>query len=275
MRLHNIGWLLLALSLATALPGCKRLSFIKPNYDKTQYEEDDSRQVDVHDSPQVKQRIAAQERLALASNRLRGGDLDAAEKDAHAVLKDNPKSADANTILAVIESQRGRNAQAGAYYKRAAELAPGQGEEFNNYGAWLCGNGRAAESLAWFDQAIAAPNYRELASALANAGSCAVQVGQLPRAQRDLHRSLELDPGNSVALGAMADLAYRNGNYFEARAFSERRLSAAPANADVLQLASQIETKLGDKAAADRYVQRLRQEFPDAKAANAVDTRSP
>ncbi len=62
---------------------------------------------------------------------------------------------------------------------------------------------------------------------------------------------------------AMADSEYRAGHYFEARAFSERRLAAAPASPHVLQLASQIEQKLGDTAAAARYVQRIGAEFPE------------
>src|SRR3546814_13686515 len=67
---------------------------------------------------------------------------------------------------------------AGGYYARAAELAPEQGTALNNYGAWLCGNGRAAESLAWFDRALADPIYRQRASALANSGSFALKAGQ-------------------------------------------------------------------------------------------------
>ncbi|HEY4560163.1 MAG TPA: type IV pilus biogenesis/stability protein PilW, partial [Lysobacter sp.] len=46
------------------------------------------------------------------------------------------------------------------------------------------------------------------------------------------------------------------------RAFVERRLAAGPADADTLLLASQIEKSLGDTTAAERYVQRLRTEFP-------------
>jgi type IV pilus assembly protein PilF len=272
MRLRDAGAVLLL--IATALPACSRLTFVKPDYSKTEYKQTQE-PVPVHDSAAVKRRIAARERLALAASRLQSGDLDAAEREAHAVLKQDPHSAEANTVLAVVEGRRGRSAQAGAYYKRAAELAPTRGAELNNYGVWLCGNGQAAESLAWFDRAIAAPGYAQSASALVNAGACAQQAGQVARAERDLRRAMELDPNNAVALGALAELAYARGDYFEARAFSERRLAAAPANAPSLLLASQIENKLGDRTAADRYVRRLRQEFPNAGAANAVETRRP
>src|SRR3546814_7890955 len=89
---------------------------------------------------------------------------------------------------------------AGGYYARAAELAPEQGTALNNYGAWLCGNGRAAESLAWFDRALADPIYRQRASALANAGSCALKAGQTANVERHLREALSLDPVDATAL---------------------------------------------------------------------------
>jgi type IV pilus assembly protein PilF len=76
-------------------------------------------------------------------------------------------------------------------------------------------------------------------------------------------------PGNPVALEAMAQLSFRQGRYMEARAFAERRIAAAPATRSVLQLASQIEARLGDRAASDRYLQRIRQEFPQEAGSNS------
>lgn len=272
MRRHSV--LLLLLASTAVLPACSRLTFIKPNYSGGEYKSLEE-PVTIRDSDAVKQRLAARDRLALAANRLRSGELDAAEREARTALKEDPKSADAYTVLAVVESRRGRSAQAGQHYQRAAELAPNRGAELNNYGAWLCAEGRTDEALGWFDRAVAVPGYSERGAALANAGACAQKAGQAARAERDLRQALRLDPNNAVALAAMAELAYGKGEYFEARAFSERRLAAAPANPPSLLLASQIENKLGDRAAADRYVRRLKQEFPKAGTANAVETRRP
>ncbi len=273
MRRHSA--LLLPILIATAaLPACSRLTFIKPDYSGGKYRELQT-PPKIHDSAEAKQRIAARERLGLAANRVRSGDLDEAERQVRAALKDDPRSPEGYTLLAVIEGRRGRSAQAGQHYQRAVELAPNGGAEMSNYGAWLCGNGRAAEAMGWFDRAIAVPNYAERGSAMANAGACAQQLGQTGNAERYLRGALKSDPNNAVALAAMAELAYGKGEYFEARAFSERRLAAAPANPPSLLLASQIENKLGDRAAADRYVRRLKQEFPKAGTANAVETRRP
>ena len=106
------------------------------------------------------------------------------------------------------------------------------------------------------------PGYPTPAAALGNAGTCALRAGQSARAERDLRHALDMDPTEPTALAGMARLEYGAGDYLQARAFSERRLAAAPATAEVLQLASQIEQKLGDAAASARYVQRMRGEFP-------------
>lgn len=272
MRLHRaIALAMLVLFVAT---GCSRLTFVRQSA-KRSGSEQVAPQYSVGDSAATHQRLAAQERLSLAAQRLRSGDLEAAEREVKAALKTSPTSADAYTLLAVIEDKRGNAAQAGSHYKRAAELAPNQGGALNNYGAWLCGNGFPAESLVWFDRALAAPGYASPASALANAGGCALQTGQYERAGRDLRQALSLDPGNAYALASMAESEYRQHRYFEARAFTERRLAAAPANPSVLQLASNIEEKLGDRVAASRYVQRLRAEFPEMVTANPGDKTRP
>ncbi|ELQ10003.1 type IV pilus biogenesis/stability protein PilW [Xanthomonas translucens] len=219
---------------------------------------------DFRDNGQVKARYALQEQLGLAGNRLSGGDLAGAADRARKALALAPESVQAHTLLAVVAGRRGDAVTAGEHYRKAAELAPNRGETLNNYGAWLCANGAIAESLQWFDRALAAPGYATPASALANAGGCALQIGQRERGVRDLRKALALQPDNAYALEAMARDEAAQTRFFEARAFSERRLSAAPATASVLQLAIQIEQGLGDMAAAGRYQQRLRKEFPDA-----------
>jgi type IV pilus assembly protein PilF len=181
--------------------------------------------------------------------------------------------ADAHTLLALALERQDKQDDAGKHYARAAELKP-SGATFNNQGAWLCRNARAAESLAWFDRALADRSYASPASALANAGACADAGGQPARAERDLRAALAIDPVNLVGLEALARHLHGRGDDFEARAFSQRRLDAGPASPAALIIASQIEEKLGDSAAAARYVQRLRTEFPHAQAVLPGDSSS-
>ncbi|MHC9011909.1 type IV pilus biogenesis/stability protein PilW [Stenotrophomonas rhizophila] len=223
---------------------------------------------EARDNPEIRKRVNYQDQMVLAGESMRAGALDAAEKRVRAATKIDARRPEAYMMLAAIATQRGNEAGAGPLYAKAAELAPERGDVLNNYGAWLCAHGRPAESLVWFDRALQAPGYTTPASALANAGGCALEAGQSERATPDLRRALEIDPVNAYALESMARSEYAQGRYFEARAFAQRRLAAAPATRSVLQLASQIEARLGDNVASGRYLQRIHDEFPQDAAPN-------
>ncbi|WP_329914416.1 type IV pilus biogenesis/stability protein PilW [Stenotrophomonas sp. SMYL86] len=249
-------WLVLfAGMLAVAVGGCK-------SHPKAKLGPSEAPVYSVRDPDSVRRQVRLQDLLALAARDMQVGNLDAAERKAREALKLAPESPDALVLLAGIDERGGRTQQAGESFRRAAEQAPQRGDILNNYGAWLCQQGRPAESLVWFDRALQAPGYATPAESQANAGGCALDAGQFERAERDLRAALTTLPGNPVALEAMAQLSFRQGRFMEARAFAERRIAAAPATRSVLQLASQIEARLGDRAASDRYLQRIRQEFP-------------
>lgn len=249
-------WLaLLAGVLAVAVGGCK-------SHPKAKLGPSQAPVYSVGDPESVRREVRWRDLLTLATRDMQVGNLDAAERKVREALKLAPEAPYALVLQAGIDDRRGRTRQAGENFRKAAELAPQRGDVLNNYGAWLCQQGQPAESLVWFDRALQAPGYATPGEAQANAGSCALDAGQLERAERDLRAALVAAPANPVALESMAQLSYRQGRYMEARAFAERRIAAAPATRSVLQLASQIEVKLGDRAASDRYLQRIRQEFP-------------
>ena len=123
-------------------------------------------------------------------------------------------------------------------------------------------NGRAQESLGWFDQALADPNYPTPAAAWGNAGTCANRAGQADRAEANWRQALALDAADLQSLAGMATLQFARNQYLDARAFAERWLAIAPSDAEGLQLASRIEQKLGDNVAAQRYLSRLQATSP-------------
>ena len=254
MRRDVLALLLVACASSAGCSMANRLSFIKPNTERGSYTQV-APDYNVRQSPDDKRRVALLDSLGLAGVALQRGDLDSAETQARTALKIDPKSADAYTLLAVISDQRGQADTAGGYYAKAVQMAPGKGNALNNYGAWLCGHGRAADSLAQFDAALQDPSYTTPAAALGNAGACALRAGQTARAEENLRRALQIDADNVAALGAMAQLRFNQGQYLDARAFMQRRLVAAPADRDALLLAAQIEDRMGDAAAAARYRQ--------------------
>ncbi len=271
MRLHEA--LLLAAATMLLAGACSRLTFVKPNAQRKGADHV-APEYSFKETAASKRRSEARRRLAAAEQELQAGRLAEAETEARAALRADPALADTQTVMGLVLMRRGQGERAGAHYAEAAKLAP-SGMTYNNYGAWLCGHQRAAESLRWFDQALGDPNYGDRGAAMANAGACAATAGQFDRVERDLRAALEVDPMNVVALGAMAEEQYRQGRWLEARAFSERRLAAAAPTPASLQLASQIEEKLGDRVAAARYVERLRTQFPQARTALPGETSQP
>lgn len=257
---------LVATSLMFAA-GCNRLTLMRPDTSRGDFEST-AHEVIITNKGKSSAGLA---RVQMAQQSLAKGDFVAAEREAKQALKVDSKSAGAYTVLAIVQDHSGNAAAAGQHYRRAADLAPTDGGMLNNYGTWLCRHGRGAESLAWFEQALAAPGYQTPAVAAGNAGACALQAGQTARAEQLLRQTLAIDPENQVALSAMTELEFKAGRTMTARAFSQRRLAAAPADRPALLLASQIEQKLGDRAAAEAYVRRLRAEFPDTHGSESAD----
>src|SRR5690606_19080732 len=124
------------------------------------------------DGEEVRRMHRYQDQMALGGADFSSGNLAAAEKRARAAQKLIPDRADALLLLAAIAERRSDAAQTGALLQRAATLAPDRGDVLNNYAAWLCQQGRAGESLDWFDRALAAPGYGTPAVALSNSGTC-------------------------------------------------------------------------------------------------------
>jgi len=260
-------WLLLATLVGLSLsPGCsrlERLSIVKPTAERGDWTQV-APVYDVKDPRRGSAPLAATHLIASAMQAYGAGQLDLAARQAQAALQADPKLADAHALLATIANARGDRVAAGRHYQQATVLAPGVGAHANNYGTWLCANGRAAESLGWFDRALADSAYPTPASAQGNAGTCASRAGLVDQAEVRWRQALALDAAEVQSLGGLAALQFARGRHLEARAFAERWLAVAPVDAEALQLASQIELKLGDTAASARYLHRLQALAPGA-----------
>lgn len=253
------GPLVALLVLLTFLAGCSRVTFLRPDVSRGDFRRT-APEVEIRNHGGA--RAGAMTLVTAAQTRLQAGDASGALDAARRAIRADASIPEAHSLAALSLDALGRHGEAGPLHRRAAELAPGQGALLNNYGVWLCTNGREAESLGWLERAAVAPGYATPDVALANAGRCALKSGDAERASGLLRQSIALAPANPVALKALAELEFSRGRAFEARAFIERRLAAAPADEESLLLASQIEQKLGDTAAATRYVHRMRAEFP-------------
>jgi type IV pilus assembly protein PilF len=150
-------------------------------------------------------------------------------------------------------------------FERALRAAPGDPEISNNYGWFLCQNGREKESMSHFMRSARNPLYQTPTKPYTNAGICALRLKDDKAGEENLLRALELDPFNTQALFWLADLTYRQGRYAEARQRMQEIEKIVELNSEVTWLALRIERKLGNREAEARYAAQLRRKFANSQ----------
>lgn len=199
--------------------------------------------------------------LSLAQSYLGAGDIEGAMRRVQQAKRSDPKAPEVYAIEASVYDRMGDQTKAAASFAQALRLDPARAPVQNNYGAWLCDQGRYAEAEAAFGIALADADYRATGQPVFNAGRCAIKAQKYDLAETYLRELLQKSPDDASVLMALAETKLAAGNPFEARAFLQRR-EAQGANADVLALGARIEDAAGDARAAALYRKRLREEFP-------------
>ncbi len=218
---------------------------------------------------------AASVQVSLAQGYMERERLEIARDKLRRALQLDPRSAPAHTMMGVLHERINDPIQAESYYRQAVTLDPSSGDMNNNLGGFLCRQGKAADSLQYFDRAVLDPFYRTPQAALTNAGLCARSVDQPDLAEGYFRRALERDPNFSEALLPMAAILQRTGEHLRARAFAQRFEAAHGDSPAFLGLAIEIEQSLGDERAASEYASRLLSRYPDSTEARQLKERLP
>ena len=219
---------------------------------------------------------AVEVQIELGRQYMDRGQYETAHEALEKALSMDGDSVDANTLMAVLYERINRAANAEKFYKRAVELDADDGATNNNYGTYLCRFKRYDEADVYFLRALDDPFYKTPHSALANAGTCARMAGNTAKSETYFRKALEVDPKSAAALYELALISFQKDDYLRARAFIQRFESVNPPDASALDLAAQIEDRLGDGTAAAKYRERLKTEFPDYEPGTVTgETNSP
>lgn len=186
------------------------------------------------------------------------GLYDVALKDLTRAVEIDSDNPDAYNALGVLYQKLDDAPHADASFKKAIALKPDNYAARNNYGRFLCTQGRAPEAFDQFQKVIGNKLYSQPWIPLTNAGVCANMAGKKTEAEAYLRQALDIEPNFPPALLEMAKLNRGGGQFMSARAFLERYFSVAGASPESLQLGIEIETALGNEDAAAQYAQRLR-----------------
>jgi len=222
------------------------------------------------DSKDSKARHAAEINTQLGREYMqRNQDEVALEKLKKAISMDN-NYAPAHTMIAVLYEKLGEENLAEKNYYEAVRIAPGNGDVNNNYGAYLCRNGKGQDAERYFLKALDDPFYKTPAVAMANAGACQLKLGNVDKAETYLRKSLGYDAKFPDALLAMASISVSRKDYLRGRAFLQRYESAGPRSAESLMLGYRIEHQLGNATGAKHYADSLLDYFPQSGEAKEI-----
>ncbi len=176
------------------------------------------------------------------------------------------KYAYAYAVRGVIYSSLGQMDKAGEDFKRAINLEPNNPEINDQYGNFLCTNGKSQEAFRYFKVALDDPLYATPGSVNLNAGVCSVRMGKDDQAVDYFLKAINTtSPYAEYANVKMAEMLYRQKNLSEARIYLEEAMrNMEPPTPDALWLGICLERKEGQKVAENSYVTRLRKNYPNS-----------
>lgn len=215
-------------------------------------------------------RRAAEINTSLGREYMVRGEYEVALEKLKKAVNSDEGYAPAHTVIAVLYEQIGELDLAGKHYKRAVDIEPRNGDVNNNYGAYLCGEGVRDKAEKYFLRALEDPFYNTPELALTNAGNCCLDEGRFEPAERYFRTALDYETNYQPALIAMARLKYELAEYFVARAFVQRYLSAGQKTVDGLMIGIQIEKQLDDEEMVQEYTNELLRLFPDSSEARTL-----
>ncbi len=222
-------------------------------------------------SDQTEARKRAMIRLELAVGYFGQGQTEVALDELKQSIALDPNFADAHNLRGLIYMRLGDSRLAEDAFKRALTLKPRDGNVLHNYAWMLCQDGRYAESTAYFNQAVVAPQYLEQAKSYMALGICQVRAGQTAEAEKSLLHSYEMDAANVYTGFELAKLLFQRGEFQRAQFYSRRVNNTEQASAASLWLGIKIERRLDSRAAMTQLASQLKRRFPTARESAAYD----
>ena len=257
------GSAMASVSLALLLSGCAERTTT------TSIEDAGAANVDIQkrDNTQTTARKRAAIRLQLAINYYEDGKFSVALDELKEALRLDPNFADAHNVLALVYMELHENGLAEQSFKRALQLEPSNSDLNNNYGWYLCQNGREKEALAYFENALKNPLYAQPAKPLQNAGVCALKMGDQAAAEEYFRRSFKLDPKGAVAAYNLAEIYYKRKDLTRARFYVSQVNNGATPTPASLWLGIRIERHLGNRTNQVALESQLDRLFADSREA--------
>ncbi len=188
---------------------------------------------------------------------LKQGDIPRAKRKLLMALDLTPNSPDVNAAMGYYLEKTGDKAQAKTYYLKALAAAPQNGSQLNNYGAFLCREGQYQQAEQYFLKAVKDVQYVHTAGAYENAGLCAEQIPDYPKAERYFIKALEHDSQRKQSLYELVNLEIKHNNTEKALTYLEQYKDLVNSDTVLLTKAMDAAHEAGRFDMEESYKQRL------------------
>ena len=185
-------------------------------------------------------------------------DYDLAIEKLKRAISIDPKLAIAHSALALVYSTMGAGHEAAQHYKASVKYAPNDPIILNNYGTFLCQQGDYKKALEYYRRTLANPFYKTPETVHENAGVCLMKDNLFDEAEKHFRAALAINAEMNVALYNMAIISAGQDEPLKARAFIQRLSRLQSLDERLLTVAYQVETKLGNRDEAHKYLSQLR-----------------
>jgi type IV pilus assembly protein PilF len=215
-------------------------------------------------SDQTESQRRATIRLQLAVGYYEQRQMEVALDEVRQALQADPNYADAYSVRALIYMDMRQPKLAEESFLQAIKLSPDNADFNNNYGWFLCQNGRERQSIGYFEAALKNPAYQSPSKALNNAGVCSMKLKDKAAAERYFSESFKYEPNNTATNVNLGKLYYEGRDYERARFYLSRATKVDAVSSEALWLAIRTERKLGDRAAEASLATQLRRRHPNS-----------
>ncbi|HED18665.1 MAG TPA: type IV pilus biogenesis/stability protein PilW [Gammaproteobacteria bacterium] len=206
----------------------------------------------------------------LAIEYMRVGMYEAAMEKFKKALKQNPDLQVAHSSVAILYERLGETALAEKHYRIAYNLDHKDSPTLNNYGQFLCREGRLKEANEMFTSAVRNPLYRYPEKVYTNAGICALRQPDPVLADTYFRKALQANPKYPPALREMAKSSFGKQKYLATRAYLQRLQEVSGLTPEYLWMGVQAESVLGDSNAVSSYALALKNRFPESDETQAL-----
>jgi type IV pilus assembly protein PilF len=215
------------------------------------------------DLPETRKR--AVNRLRLAILYFSDGKSTIALDEVKQAIAADPNWFESYNMRGLIYMRLGDFPLASGSFQKALSLNPGSAEVKHNYAVLFCKNGRSADAIKLFSEALETPGYGQRVNTLVEQGLCQLSAGLLQDAEDSFSKSYLLDPANLVSGYNLALLTFQRADYVRAQFYVRRINNSENATAETLWLGMKIERRIGNNDGVTQLGGQLRKRFSQSR----------